>query len=288
MTDFSHFTILLSRQRSGTNALRSVLESHPEIFCFNEVFNFGDKDSDDPFLRHTNFFNFLKEYARGDLDRIFPDRHERLFLDFMEYLRCFASKPHIVIDVKYNTTHFFTKTWTDNMTAPYLLTLLRKLGLRVLNLRRRNYLRYSISNVKALQSRVYSLSSEQSDYHDGRVCLKLEGLLNELQKCRDEDRLLDAWFSDYPLFRPHEYVDVFRGSTSDVSVEFLATVAGWLGVTEDFRAQTDYRKQSYLPLTETIENYDEVANLLTGTEYEYCLEDEPMYRALSVTGQEHV
>ena len=30
--------ILLARQRSGTNALRDVLDSHQEVFCLPEVF----------------------------------------------------------------------------------------------------------------------------------------------------------------------------------------------------------------------------------------------------------
>jgi hypothetical protein len=36
--DYSNFIILLARQRSGTNALRSILESHPAISCLPEVF----------------------------------------------------------------------------------------------------------------------------------------------------------------------------------------------------------------------------------------------------------
>ena len=37
--DYGDFIVLLSRQRSGTTPLRSVLESHSEIFSVNEVFN---------------------------------------------------------------------------------------------------------------------------------------------------------------------------------------------------------------------------------------------------------
>ena len=42
------FTVLLARQRSGTNALRSVLSTHPDICCFDEVFKLSDRHSDDP------------------------------------------------------------------------------------------------------------------------------------------------------------------------------------------------------------------------------------------------
>ena len=107
--DYSDFIVVLSRQRSGTNPLRSVLESHPEIFCFNEVFNLPDRDADEPLLRESNFFTFLERYATDDVRRTMPDNHERLFLDYLEYLRCLSQKRYAVIDVKYNTTHFLAR-----------------------------------------------------------------------------------------------------------------------------------------------------------------------------------
>jgi hypothetical protein len=284
VNELSDFTILLARQRSGTNAVRSVLESHREIFCLNEVFNFPDKDSDEPLLRHTNFFTFLQEYAQGDLRQAFPDRHEEIFLDFLRYLRCFSPKPHIVIDVKYNTTQFLTKPWADNMTAPYLYTLLRRHHVRVLNIRRRNYLRYAISNVKALETSIYSVTPDGNGYRDQPVTMSLGDLGNELEKCRDEDSMVERWFAGSPLYFAYEYADLFPDHSSEMSSDFLAKVARWLDVSEDFQPITTYRKQSYLPLAETIENYDEVVELLVGTEFEYCLDDEPSYRLLVGSG----
>ena len=98
--NYSNVVILLARQRSGTNALRSVLSAHPDIYCHNEVFNLADIDTDeDRVLREANFFNFQEKYARGDVRRLLPSNHERLFLDFLEYLRCFSSKRYMLIDV---------------------------------------------------------------------------------------------------------------------------------------------------------------------------------------------
>jgi hypothetical protein len=42
--------------------------------------------------------------------------------------------------------------------------------------------------------------------------------------------------------------------------------------------QNEFRKQSHFPLEDTIENFEEVAEALGGTKFEYCLEDEHMYR----------
>jgi hypothetical protein len=104
---------MLARQRSGTNALRSVLNSHPDVFCLTEVFSFMDRNSKHRLTRKTNFFNFLVNYAGGDVSRILPDQHEKIFLAYLAFLRSFSKKRFILIDVKFNTTHFLTPPYTE-------------------------------------------------------------------------------------------------------------------------------------------------------------------------------
>src|ERR1051326_4317250 len=162
----SNFTILLARQRSGTNPLRSILGTHPDVFCFNEVFNFGDREAGDALLRQTNFFNFIERHSAGDIREAFPDRHEGIFRDFFEYLGCFSEKPRLIVDVKYNTTHFLTEPWARDVTSPYLFDLIERYGFRVLNLRRRNYLRYVLSAEKAWHSGWYTVGHEEVAYRD--------------------------------------------------------------------------------------------------------------------------
>ena len=275
---------LLARQRSGTNSLRSVLETHPDIHCHNEVFNLADLDStDDPQLREINFFNFQAKYAQGDPRRLLPSNHEKLFLDFMEYLRCFTSKRYVMIDVKYNTTHFLTEPnkWE---AAPYLFYLIRLHGFRVINLTRRNYLRYAISTVKAEQTGVWTVPVTGGRADDRPVTLDLESLLRHLDACDVESRMVDDYFAGYFAYRSWEYEDAFSPETGGVSAEFLRAIAEELGISDSFEMRTRYGKQSHLPLEETIENYDEVAAALRGTRFEYCLEDERAYRAVAVAG----
>jgi hypothetical protein len=277
--DFSDFTILLSRQRSGTNAFRSALATHPDLFCFNEVFNLGDKDSDNEFLRDTNYFNFLEAYSGADLRRTLPDRHETLFLDFLEYLRCYSPKRHLIVDVKYNTLHFFTKPWADNATVPYLLDLIVEHRLRVLHLTRMNYLRQGISTLKAWATGQYSVFPNQERPDDQQVFVGPGWLTSLLERRSTEDAMITRRFKDYPLYRSYDYAQVFRASTDELPPEVRRELAEWLDVPDAFGPITDFRKQSSLPLSETISNYDEVVALLKDTQYAYCLVDEPLYRA---------
>ena len=274
----SDFTILLARQRSGTNPLRSILRTHRDVFCFNEVFNWGDRDADDTLLRDTNFFRFVERYAGGDVRRISPDRHETLFRDFLEYLRCFSDTRHLIVDVKYNQTLFLTEPWARDITSPYLFDLIEKYELRVLNLTRRNYLRYVLSTEKAWYSGWYTVGGHQRTYDDHRRWIDPAFVLRELTKCDAEDELIMRRFASYPHFRAFEYADIFPGGHDPVSSDFLASVADWFGIPDRFKASPEYRKQSWLPLEETIENYEDVAAALRGTKFEQCLEDEPAYR----------
>jgi len=276
-TDISDFAILLSRQRSGTNAIRSILETHEDVFCFNEVFNLADKYADEPLLRESNFFTFLERYAGGIVSRTFPDNHERLFLDYLEYLRCLAPKPRIVIDVKYNTAHFLTKQWPDEAGASYLFELLVKHGANVFNVTRKNYLRYVLSTDKAWYSDRYTVDKTDTTYRDTTRVIDADYLQSELERCRREDAVIERAFASHRRLLTWDYADIFPGGGEPIAPRFLDEVSSWLHVPNLFQVDPVYRKQSSLPLEETLENYDEVAAALKGTEFEYCLADEPYY-----------
>lgn len=274
--NFEDVIILLARQRSGTNAVRSVLESHPDVFCFVEPFWLPNKDARFRPARGPNFFTFVKEYARGDVSRLYPDRHERLFTDFLQYVRCFTDRRWLVLDVKYNTTHLFTKPWADNLTSPLMLDMITHHQLRVLNIRRANHLRYVISELKAADSGTYHPLPE-GFHRDQSVHIDVARMLDWFTTCRAEDELIEQHFWSYPHFRSFEYVDLFTPPAGEIAPDFLDAVARWLRIPLTFSTLPNFRKQSYLPLAETIENYDEVVAAVTGTAYEHFLEDEPGY-----------
>lgn len=280
--DYSPFIIMLARQRSGTNALRSVFESHPDIFCHNEVFNLNDATSQvNPLLRETNFFNFLKTYANGDITRIYPDQHEKIFTDYLEYLRCFSSKRYIVIDVKYNTTHFLTPPYKWNV-VPFLFFLIKTLGIRVLNITRKNYLRYVVSAVKAERSGILSVKARQAQPLDAKIPIEIDYLFRHLRNCDAENKQIEDYFASYPFYLPFDYNDIFTPGSETLAPAFFESFSDWLGVPNSYPGPSEYLKQSSLPLAQTIENYAEVAAALRDTEFAYCLEDEKIYAPLPV------
>ena len=293
----SDFIVLLARQRSGTNPLRSVLASHPEIFCVPEVFN--DQPSPDWQLEvDTNWANYLVTRAGGDLRSVLaaPD-HRELFVDFLEYLRAFSDKRFILIDVKYNSTHHVMKYWRFISEEPYLFTVLKEEGVRVLNLTRSNYLRYWLSEVKAHLTKSWEAFdesvvgetrwfrekyAERPQQSDPTVRLDVGETLEALRLCQAENEIVRASFAGYEHYLELAYTDLFTQAGAPASEESLDRICEWLGVGAEFaERRPQYKKQSALPLKDTIENFKEIAGALRGTPFESCLEDEPAYRSTS-------
>jgi hypothetical protein len=288
------FIVLLARQRSGTNPLRSVLDTHPEIFSVPEVFN--DRPTPDWELEvETNYVNFLAKRVSGDLHAVLAaEDHRELFLDFLEYLRCFTDRRFIVVDVKYNSTHHVMKYWRFITEEPFLFTVMRNEKIRVLNLTRHNYLRYWLSEVKAHLTQRWEAFDERvvgnrpwylakyagrPDSADVKVHLDVAETLQTLELCRSENEVVAASFAGYDRYLQLDYEDLFREIGAPVSEEALVRIAEWLGIEPAFaERRPQYKKQSVLALADTIENYDEVASALRDTPFEYCLEDERIYR----------
>ena len=270
------FTVLLARQRSGTNALISVLETNPDIFCFDEVFRLDDGPRQDPLQQRGNYFNFLKSYASGDITRTFPDRHEQVLTDYLAHLRGIADKRLVVIDVKYNSTHHLSGLW-QSLAEPVFFRMLATREVAILHLTRRNYLRCLLSTMKAWESKDYYIRHREAP-PDRTTTIPASWALGLMAQWRAEDEIVVKAFDGYAHYRQVEYADLFPDASGAIAAGPLEGLRQWFDVSPSFTTRASYAKQSSLPLPATLENMDDVASALRGTPFEYCLEDEPAYR----------
>ena len=277
MTSRPEFTVLLARQRSGTNALRSVLETHSEICCLNEVFQLADRFADDSLIRASNYFNFLEQYCAGDVTKSFPDRHAEVLDAFLAYLRGLTPKRLIVLDVKYNSTHHLSGVFRE-IANPKFFRLLKDQQIGVLHLTRRNLLRCLVSNLKAWQTDRYHIVDGHPPA-DGSLLLPPLWAVDKMTYWAAEDELVARSFDDYPSYKCVDYVDIFPDAAGVIDKAALRDLANWLGVPDAFTNGKSFSKLSSLPLDQTIENIDEVRTALRGTRFEPFLEDEPAYRS---------
>ena len=134
--------VLLSRQRSGTNALRAVLSSHQAIHCFGEILNCTEAGLKQPF----SYFSFAnKNYSPTELT---SDNQLGIFEAFVEQLHEQHDKQATLIDLKYSSCHHISKLWKNLSEVP-LFTWMRSNRIPVIRLRRDNYLRVSLSEARA-------------------------------------------------------------------------------------------------------------------------------------------
>jgi hypothetical protein len=143
-----------------------------------------------------------------------------------------------------------------------------------------------LSNQKALASGDWHVWGERvAGYHDHAIRLDCTDLLEELRIRSEEDAAICRRFEGYPGYLAFEYTDLF-GDGGKLSPAFRRSLTDFLDVADEWEPnQPDgtheqiFHRQSSLPLAEAIENYDEVAATLSGTEFEWQLLDEPQFRA---------
>jgi hypothetical protein len=278
--DYSTFVILLARQRSGANALKSVLQTHPEIWCSAEILNPHPGTIPGVLM---NYFRFVERTTvMPASEAITADNQEELFLAHLDFLRSFSDKRLKVLDLKYNQVRTAFPAAADELA---LLSFLRHHRFPVLNLTRRNYLRSYLSAAKARQRGVGHETGEGTATGDQRVEVDMPSLIWKLQQCSAENERIARSFAGYDRYLTFDYEDLIEYLGGPISERVLSEIAQWLGVPPDFpQRSARFKKLASLPLEETITNFEEIEAALRGTPFEYCLEDEWFHRGEQAAG----
>ena len=195
-----------------------------------------------------------------------------MFLDFLAELPVDA--PRVIVDVKYN---HLTRAFRDNTALP---DFLRRHGVRVLNLTRHNFLRYYVSNEKGVRRQMWHETSATPAV-DAPIAIDVDALLKKLPQWQAENAAVSSCFTGYDRYLTFDYAEMTTDLNGPLSEPVLRRIAEWLDVAPDFEAQASFTKQARLPLAESIVNFAAVADALRGTDFEYCLADEPFYERTS-------
>jgi hypothetical protein len=112
------------------------------------------------------------------------------------------------------------------------------------------------------------------------VSLPSSTLFGTFRACQFEDDLVKGSFAGYGLYLNFDYQELFRRQGAEASEACLSRFAAWLGIGNQFAdREPRHRKLANLPLTDAVSNFDDVVTALRGTEFEYCLDDEAIYRS---------
>lgn len=242
--DYVRF-IILGMGRSGTNYLASSLRSHKGIVAFGELFNTANQD------------RLLWEYPGYEStprQLSLRARDVRAFLDSI----VFKPMPRRTRAVGFKLFYYHARDndWSD--IWPHL----QAMDIKIVHLKRRNLLALQMSMSLALTTREWS--TRQADMPGGeRSCvLSYESCLKGFETVTQWQEEADRFFSD------KDRVDIWY---EDLNADYASTIEKiqrFLNV-EPLPATSPLKKQSKLPLSAAILNYQELKERFAGSRWEH-------------------
>jgi LPS sulfotransferase NodH len=233
--------VVLTRGRTGSTYLLSLLESHPRIRVWGEVF--GEA-------------RLRRHYIKARILANGPVR-------YLE--RCFERKGwEAAAGIKIMYRHFETDyalAWGIPELPKILAFLKKSKDLKIIHLKRRNKLKAIVSGKMAAATRQYIVTKEAK---------RAAGVQIELfpDECEQKFEQIANWEKTYDeSFEDHEKLNIYyEDLTADTESEHNR-VLDFLGVAKRrLRAKTI--KQRVRPIHKVVKNYEELREKFVGTEWE--------------------
>lgn len=250
--------VMIALQRSGTHALGSAIEQHPEITYAREVFH--------PEYAQSKFgyYNFLPQAIRQDAALALPANAQKRYQKFIEFIESRADKPLTLLDVKYASLHHFNGDWHPLSRRPQLLDFFAKQRIPILHLCRKNLVRVVASSLVAEKTSIYRVKNA-AEIPDEQIRVDTREFLAKLNFLEVEKNFMSQYLRGYPQLITLEYAELF--DENGLNSQTARLIEKFFGVSYFESYVPTYVKQAQRPLDETIANYDELAVALKRTPY---------------------
>lgn len=276
-------SILLAIQRSGTNFLRGVLNSHPEIDCYPEVF-LEARPGEDPLAGYRHgirpYWDIFREKLEADPMTGLPvNRGEPVRQYFQQLSETSESLARtFVVDVKYNSLHHMDHLWRGPTAPPEMLKLFASEKFPMIHLIRNDPVRVAVSLLHALETRQFVASGEQQVRSE--VISPDPREFHNLLRLQLRNRaMVRNWLRLCPKVLEVSYEDLLDSeSPSGLNVETFGRIETFLGLEPRTEFQARTKRTTARPLREVLGNYDAIQKRLAGTEFECYLDDPSLSR----------
>ena len=252
--------VIVADARSGTHYIESIMNQHPDIQCFHEIFSS---------IKQPHFFHFLLEVIQEEETNVIPTRWPTIFEKYLAYI--FSQYPnHIAVgmDIKYYQT-----SWVSN-----LFGILNRNQVKVIHLIRKNILKHQISWIlHTMRKKLGREFHEAVKVPPVKLHVQLDTLIPELEKRHEKN----TWWSRF-LSKNFQCLEIYYEDCFDnpellsqtITPSVLDKVYDFLSI-EDRRydLQTRFVKTNPGLLRDLVSNYEELVDLLSGTQWSYLLND---------------
>lgn len=258
---------VLARQRSGTNMLHGMLNQHPDVLLYNEVFLPAQSYRRDSFFHHCK--NVGEKQVPRPLDALFDSfvrslMSESVQLDAAVHQANYRKEKTAITPIALG----FNLKYNQLSQVPGLTELLESGSISILHFVRKNLLRTYISHeLLRARARLPKAAAADPVNWPRRVTLSTgPELLEILAERTSEIEWFHRRFEGKAPILTCEYEEFTGGSNRFVESfprEPLHRICRFLGVdlpAHELKAQ--FRKVNEMPLSETIINYQEVAETI--------------------------
>ena len=230
--------VILCLGRTGSTHLQSLLDSHPDVRCYGELFTDVDLATGHGDSRAQTFIGSPHDDPLAYLSELTAGVEARAvgFKLPNNSLRAFPEAEHV-------------------LAHP---------GLKVVRLSRRNLLALLVSRRMLAATGVPQ--STHGSYGDAQIHIEPQRCLTAFRHMESDESRLDELAAEHEVFRL-TYEELVAGRGLDELQDFLGV--------EPRPLQSWFSQLRTRPLGETIENWDEISTALRGTRYEAFLTEAP-------------
>ena len=262
------FGYILARQRSGTHAVRSILETNNNIKAVGEIFYAGSLDLNNKTQFHNYFYNKIIENPSSILNNTI------VFNDYLKYIKkLFPLKKTILFDVKYNSINVLQEAWPqlDTVHIPYLIRRIRRTESPVIHITRYNYLKQYISELIASANKIYA-TKNKVDLKVTSIEINIDDMFKIFKMYRREDNLIKSFFNKHKNYVTFDYDEVFFAS-EETKKNIFTNINNIIGEDEFYTFESKFKKLNNKTLVESIINYNEVEKAIENSDYSYCINE---------------
>ncbi len=255
---------ITGRQRSGTTVFRLLLENHG-AYNADEIFH-------GVLSRKDRFYEYLYQRVLEDKNLIFPAHHQRIFNDYIGFLRLQSAGRPIAMDVKYNNYNLLTPPHKLMKSESFIIDYMQASKAPVIHIERKNKLRIYISQLIAQKTGIWGIGKKEN-IPSGRlgITVDLKNMQQELKNITHATEIARKKLSKLEHVYEISYETMFD-SEGNFSTDIMQIVRDVLAI-QQVNPKPAHVKINSEPLTEIIANYAAVARVLAGTDYEWMLEN---------------
>lgn len=259
--------IIFATQRTGTTLLRSIINTHPKVKVYGELF----------LDKHTHmdgsYFTWLKDQISQDTSLAIPSEKNvyTLYTKYLQFLKDISSGyESLVFDCKYNSSHIFNSSLHDVFDMPNIIKFAMKENLPIFHIQRTNLLANLVSSLLTNANQVWA-TEDITRIKVKSVTINTKSLIKNLENREKTNEFYISKLINYPNTIFIKYENMIENGKVDK--QLLKEISRKLNVSNEFNPVPQILKIQE-PLEKSIFNYKDVCKILENTKYETFLQNE--------------